>query len=51
MADTGIYDGRQVPTPGAPDQMETYGWLEHTARRVSQQTRQGLRAVYEKKDF
>ena len=51
MADTGIYDGRQVAAPGAPEQMENYGWLEHSARRVSQPRRQGLRSVYEKKDF
>ncbi len=51
MADTGIYDGRQVAVPGTPDRMEAYGWLEHSARRVSQQSRKGLRAVYEKKDF
>ncbi len=51
MADTGIYDGRQVPVPGSPEEMELYGWMEHSARRVSQQSRKGLRAVYEDKGF
>lgn len=51
MAGTGIYEGRQVPVPGSPGQMEEYGWLEHSARRVSEPRRQGLRGVYENKGF
>ena len=51
MAETGIYDGRQVPVPGSPDEMEAYGWMEHSARRVSQQSRKGLRDVLEQKEF
>jgi len=45
MIETGIYEGRQVPVPGKPEQVEDYGWLEHSARRVSQPTRTFLRAV------
>ena len=45
MVETGIYEGRQVPVPGQPEQVEDYGWLEHSARRVSQPTRTFLRAV------
>ena len=45
MAATGIYAGRQVPVPGQPDQMEDYGWTEHSARRVSQPARTHLREV------
>ena len=51
MAETGIYDKRQVPVPGKPDEMELYGWLEHTARRVSQAVRVELRAVIEEQGF
>lgn len=51
MAATGIYNNRQVPMPGKPDQMEAYGWLEHSARRASQPTRTGLRAVLEAQGF
>ena len=51
MAETGIYDGRQVPVPGSPDEMEVYGWMEHSARRVSNQSRKGLRDVLEQKEF
>ena len=45
MIATGIYEGRQVPAPGKPEVMEDYGWLEHSARRVSQPTRTFLRQV------
>jgi FMN reductase (NADPH) len=51
MAETGIYEGRHVPVPGAPEQMEAYGWLEHSARRVSQPRREGLRHVVEQQEF
>lgn len=51
MAATGIYDNRQVPVPGRPAEMEAYGWLEHTARRVSQPTRVFLREVLEEQGF
>jgi FMN reductase (NADPH) len=51
MIATGIYQGRQVPAPGAPQLMEDYGWLEHSARRVSQPTRTELREAIEAQGF
>ncbi|MBI5304380.1 MAG: NADPH-dependent oxidoreductase [Chloroflexi bacterium] len=51
MAQTGIYDKRQVPVPGKPGEMEEYGWLEHTARRVSQAWRVELRAILAEQGF
>lgn len=51
MIETGIYDGRQVPVPGKEGEMEEYGWLEHTARRVSRPLRVQLRSVIEKQGF
>ena len=51
MAATGIYQGRQVPVPGKPDQMEDYGWLEHSARRAEQALRTELRAVLKQQGF
>jgi FMN reductase (NADPH) len=51
MAATGIYNKRQVPVPGKPDEVEDYGWLEHTARRVSRAVRTGLRDALKKQGF
>ncbi|MCX7938172.1 MAG: NADPH-dependent oxidoreductase [Thermoflexales bacterium] len=51
MAATGIYDRRQIPVPGKPEQLEDYGWLEHTARRISQPTRTHLRDVLREQGF
>lgn len=51
MVATGIYDGRQVPVPGRPGELEDYGWIEHSARRVSQPQRTHLRSVLEKQGF
>jgi FMN reductase (NADPH) len=51
MAATGIYEGRQVAAPGKPDVMEEYGWMEHTARRVSQIARAELKQVLQKQGF
>ena len=51
MTQTGIYKGRQVPVPGKPNEMEEYGWLEHTARRVSKAERTSLRTALEKQGF
>jgi FMN reductase (NADPH) len=51
MTATGIYNNRQVPIPGKPDQMEAYGWLEHSARRASQVMRAELRSIIEKQGF
>jgi len=45
MEKTGIYKGRQVASTAQPSQQEeaAYGWLEHTARRVSKPKRTTLR--------
>ncbi|MCA9974637.1 MAG: hypothetical protein KC413_02770, partial [Anaerolineales bacterium] len=51
MIATGIYRGRQVAAPGQRDEMEAYGWTEHSARRVSQVHRPDLREVLEKQGF
>lgn len=51
MIATGIYSGRQVPAPGKEGEMEEYGWTEHSARRVAQVNRPGLRAVLQKQGF
>jgi len=51
MAATGIYNKRQVPVPGKPDEVEDYGWLEHTARRVSRAVRTRLRESIERQGF
>ncbi len=51
MIATGIYKGRQVPVPGKRDEVEDYSWMEHSARRVSQVLRIGLRAALEKQGF
>jgi FMN reductase (NADPH) len=51
MAATGIYEQRQVPAPGKPGEVEEYGWLEHTARRVSQVTRAFMREVIQEQGF
>jgi FMN reductase (NADPH) len=51
MAATGIYDQRQVPVPGRPGEVEDYGWLEHSARRVTRPSRAGLEAVLREQGF
>jgi FMN reductase (NADPH) len=51
MVATGIYDGRQVLAPGRPEEMEDYGWLEHSARRVSQAHRVELRDILREQGF
>lgn len=51
MIATGIYQGRQVPVPGRPEEVEDYGWQEHSARRVAQVTRPDLRAAIESQGF
>ncbi|MBU4225290.1 MAG: nitroreductase family protein [Chloroflexi bacterium] len=48
---SGIFKGRKIPVPGQEGEMEDYGWMEHSARRVSQTVRTGLRAVLEKQGF
>ena len=51
MIATGIYQGRQVPVPGKPGEMEGYGWTEHSARRVAQAVRTDLRQVLQRQGF
>jgi FMN reductase (NADPH) len=51
MIATGIYQGRQVPVPGKAGEMEDYGWLEHSARRVSQALRKDLRLVLKQQGY
>ena len=51
MATSGIYGGRQVPVPGKPDEVEDYGWTEHSARRVAQAVRTELRGILERQGF
>jgi hypothetical protein len=51
MIATGIYQGRQVPVPGKSGEVEEYGWLEHSARRVAQAARTDLRDVLKRQGF
>ena len=51
MIATGIYQGRQVPVPGKPGEVEEYGWLEHSARRAAQAVRTDLRSVLKRQGF
>jgi FMN reductase (NADPH) len=51
MITTGIYQGRQVPVPGKTGEMQDYGWLEHSARRVAQPLRTDLRLVLKGQGF
>jgi nitroreductase len=51
MIETGIYRGRQVPVPGQENEVEDYGWLEHSARRASQAARTQLRPVLVEQGF
>ena len=51
MIATGIYKGRQVPVPGMDDQVEEYGWQEHSSRRVSSPVRTNLRQEINQQGF
>jgi FMN reductase (NADPH) len=51
MIASGIYSGRQVPVPGREGELEDYGWLEHSARRVSQAHRLGLGDALRRQGF
>ena len=51
MMATGIYHGRQEPSTASPVDVNRYGWLEHTARRVATCSRTALRAVLERQGF
>ncbi len=48
MIASGTYNSRQVTVPGKPGEMEDYGWMEQSARRVSVAVRTGLRSALEK---
>jgi len=60
MAQSGIYSGREFDvsccaTAGSPTAGGEYGWIEHSARRISStdplQTRAGLRGILERAGF
>ena len=51
MTETGVYRGRQVSVPGGKGIVKDYGWLEHSARRVSTPVRTGLRKVLRDQGF
>jgi FMN reductase (NADPH) len=44
MIATGIYKGRQVSIAG-DEEVQVYGWTEHSTRRVSRAVRTGLKEV------
>lgn len=50
MIASGIYQGRQVSLPGKAGE-EDYGWLEHSARRVSRPVRTGLLSALKDQGF
>ncbi len=49
MQETGIYRGRKMAGSSLPE--EEYGWLEHSALRVRQESRKTLRGVLEHQGF
>jgi FMN reductase (NADPH) len=49
MIDTGIYAGRQVDRQDQPQAL--YGWMEHSARRVSKPSRPQLRETIQEVGF
>jgi len=51
MQETGIYKNRQVPVPGKEGEMESYGWMEHTARRISKRIREGMLDTIKRQGF
>jgi hypothetical protein len=51
MAESGIYNGRQASFPGRSENMEQYGWLEHSARRAGKASRQELRQILVEQGF
>jgi FMN reductase (NADPH) len=51
MIETGIYRGRKVSVPGSEGESEDYGWLEHSARRVSRPVRTALSQVLKEQGF
>ena len=59
MAETGIYRGREAPVPagtglssrdGVPID-DTYGWMEHTARRIARPKRTDLSEVVRRQGY
>ncbi len=51
MIASGVYQGRQLTETGNAEPKEEYGWLEHTARRVSRAVRTDLRQMLQKQGF
>jgi len=51
MVETGIYKGRKIPVPGVDGEVEDYGWMEHSARRVSQPIRTHLKQILADQGF
>jgi FMN reductase (NADPH) len=51
MVETGIYRGRQVSSAGVDGEAEDYGWMEHSARRVSEPRRPALRSALQQQGF
>lgn len=51
MIETGVYRGRQVKAPGGGGRGGDYGWLEHSARRVSTPVRTHLGQVLGQQGF
>lgn len=51
MVATGIYENRQVPVPDRPEQIEAYGWMEHSARRVARPARVEVGRVLREQGF
>jgi len=51
MLKTGIYQNRQLSNPKESSEAENYGWMEHTARRVSKPERITLRRILRNQGF
>lgn len=51
MVASGIYENRQVSVPNRPDLVEAYGWMEHSARRVSRPARVEVGRVLREQGF
>ena len=50
MIATGIYKGRQVKASGE-EEVQVYGWTEHSSRRASKVVRSGLKQVLDRQGF
>ncbi len=51
MIETGIYNNRQISVPGKEGEMEAYGWMEHTARRVTKAQREEMLSILKKQGY